>query len=549
MTNAEHPGRLASRPTTPLEIEAWPHLGPEVVERLRRVGDTRDVEVRDVLFEIGQDGYDFVYVESGAMDVIDRTTEHTVTTIDAGNFVGEIGMLMGQKTFLAGIVSEAGRMIVVDHDTLRNLVATVPEIGDPVVSAFAARRRLLTEWGEGGLVIVGDQSDARAGRLLEFATRNQIPHRWIDRADSDAMHKLEQSCVLPPTGSAVVTGRSDVLVDPNPRDLAAAIGLDLVPDTSDVFDTLIVGAGPAGLAAAVYAASEGLSVLVVEDTAIGGQAGTSSRIENYLGFPQGVSGMELAYRGEIQAVKFGARIVAPRRATGLHPTDHGFDVELDDGRCIATRTVALANGVQYRRLPLERLAEFEGNGIYYAATELEARYCKETEVVIVGGGNSAGQAAMFLSRYAERTNVVVRGTGLADTMSSYLSSRIESDTRIRLWTDTEVSALDGDSKLERVTLRNRTTGDAETIESQALFIMIGAAPNTDWLNGQVALDEKGFVRTGRDASDDLDGFATSCAGVFAVGDLRSGSVKRVASAVGEGSVVVSSVHAHVGEKR
>ncbi len=396
--------RRASEPTTPLEVEAWPHLDIDVVERLRSVGETRDVEVGDVLFEIGQDGYDFVYVETGAMDVVDRATEHTITTIDTGNFVGEIGMLMGQRTFLAGVVSEAGRMIVVDRNTLRELVATVPEIGDPVVSAFAARRRLLTEWGEGGLVIVGDESDAGAGRLREFATRNQIPHRWVDRADSQAIDKLEQTCELPPAGSAVVTGRSDVLVDPTPRDLAAAIGLDLVADTSDVFDTVIVGAGPAGLAAAVYAASEGLSVLVVEDTAIGGQAGTSSRIENYLGFPQGVSGMELAYRGEIQAVKFGARIVAPRRAAGLRPTENGFEIELDDGTTIEARTVVLANGVQYRRLPLDRLTEFEGNGVYYAATELEARHCKNTEVIIVGGGNSAGQAAMFLSRHADRTH-------------------------------------------------------------------------------------------------------------------------------------------------
>lgn len=547
MTPTAKPQRRASNPTTPLEIEAWPRLGGEVIERLRNVGETRDVEVGDVLFEIGQDGYDFVYVETGAMDIVDRATEHSITTIDAGNFVGEIGMLMGQKTFLAGIVSEAGRIIVVDRNTLRDLVATVPEIGDPVVSAFAARRRLMSEWGEGGLVIVGDESDARAGRLREFATRNQIPHRWVNRADNESVDQLEQTCTLPSTGPAVVTGRSDVLVDPSPRDLAAAIGLDLVADTSDVFDTVIIGAGPAGLAAAVYAASEGLSVLVVEDTAIGGQAGTSSRIENYLGFPQGVSGMELAYRGEIQAVKFGARIVAPRRATGLHPTATGFDVELDDGNCIATRTVVLANGVQYQRLPLDRLTEFEGNGVYYAATELEARHCKDTQVVIVGGGNSAGQAAMFLSRYAECTNIVVRGTGLAATMSNYLSTRIENDEQIRLWTNTEVSALKGDSTLDQVTLRNRTTGETETIDSRALFIMIGAAPNTNWLDGQIALDQKGFVLTGRDASDELDGFATSCAGVFAVGDLRSGSVKRVASAVGEGSVVVSAVHAHLNE--
>lgn len=501
--------------------------------------------VNDVLFEVGQDHYDFIYIESGAISIIDRSNDGVVTVVDAGSFVGEIGMLMGQKTFLAGVVSAAGQMIVISYDEIRNLIATVPEIGDIVVGAFAARRKLLMEWSEGGLVIVGDDDDSNAGRLREFAGRNRIPHRWVERADIRAIAELKKRCVLPETGPAVVTGQSRVLADPTPRDLAAAIGLDLMADTDDTFDVIVVGAGPAGLASAVYAASEGLSV-VVEDTAIGGQAGTSSRIENYLGFPQGVSGMELAYRGEIQAVKFGARIVAPRRAVGLTVLNEGgFDVDLVDGTCITTRAVILANGFQYRKLPLDRLGDFEGNGIYYAATELEARYCRDTQAVIGGGGNSAGQAAMFVSRYADSTHIVVRGEGLASTMSSYLSTRIDNDDAIRLWTDTEVSRLDGDSSLRAVTLRNRTTGDEETIDTQALFIMIGAAPNTEWLDDQISLDDKGFVLTGRDADDDLDGYMTTLPGVYAVGDIRSGSVKRVASAVGEGSVVVAAVHQYL----
>ncbi|MEM7583069.1 MAG: FAD-dependent oxidoreductase [Acidobacteriota bacterium] len=539
------PVRRSSNPRNRLESEAWPVLDVAVVEQLRAAGTTRRVEVGDVLFDVGQDSYALAYVERGAVSIVDRANDHVVARIDAGNFLGEIGMLMGQRTFFAGVVSVAGQIIEVQAEALRELVATVPEVGDAVVGAFAARRRLLMEWGEGGLVIVGDENDTGARRLLEFVSRNQVPHRWLDRSDTRSVAALAETCDLPTAGTAVVTGRSAVLAAPSTRELARAVGLDLAADTQQVFDLLVVGAGPAGLAASVYAASEGLSVVVVEDTAIGGQAGTSSRIENYLGFPKGVSGTELAYRGQIQAVKFGARIVAPRRATRLTPRDDIFEVELDDDTILTTKTLILANGVQYRRLPLDRLAELEGRGVYYAATELEARFCRNTEVVIVGGGNSAGQAAMFLSRYATCTHIVVRGEGLAATMSQYLASRIESDRRIKLWTHTEVVRLDGGDSLEEVTLRNHHSGDQASIESKALFVMIGAAPNTDWLDEQIGLDSHGFVLTGRDAGPGLDSYATTLPGVYAVGDLRSGSVKRVASAVGEGSVVISSVHKYL----
>ena len=438
---------------------------------------------------------------------------------------------------------------MISQKTLSDLVATVPEVADVVVTAFAARRRLLTEWGEGGLVIVGEEGDKGALRLLEFASRSQIPYRWVDRSDTAALQAVAENCELPASGTAVITGRSQVIRDPSPRELAAALGLDLVADTEEVFDLLVIGAGPAGLAASVYGASEGLKVLAVEDTAIGGQAGTSSRIENYLGFPSGVSGSELAYRGEVQAVKFGARITAPRRATSLHKNGDLFEVGLDDERCVRGHSVILANGVQYRRLPLERLEAFEGRGVYYAATDLEARFCRDTQAVIVGGGNSAGQAAMFLSRYARCTHVVVRGDGLGATMSAYLSERLEQDPRIKLWTHAEVARLHGTERLEGVTLRNRDDGSEHDVSTKALFIMIGAAPNTDWLGDRVALDDKGFVLTGRDAGGTGDGYATSWPGVYAVGDIRSGSVKRVASAVGEGSVVVAAVHRFLGDRR
>ena len=538
-----------STPRTALEETAWPRLDADMIETFRRHGRELTLGGGEVMFEVAEQSYDFIYVEEGSLDIVDRAEDRVVVHIEAGNFVGELGMLMGQKTFFAGIAGSASRVIVVPLRTLRDLIATVPEIADVIVTAFAARRRLLMEWGEGGLVILGTDGDAAALRLREFAGRSKTPYRWIDRHDEAAVNELASHCELPPKGVAAVIGRSRVLVSPSPRELALAMGLDLGADVAEPFDVVVVGAGPAGLASSVYAASEGLRVLAIEDTAIGGQAGTSSRIENYLGFPKGVSGAELAYLGEVQAVKFGARLTAPRRAVQLLQTPECFTLELDDGGTVMGRAVVLANGVQYRRLPLGRLEEFEGRGVYYAATDLEARFCRNTEVVIVGGGNSAGQAAMFLSRYANCAHVVVRGEGLAATMSSYLSERIESDDRIRLWTRSEISHLDGEEALGSVTIRNRDTGDEATIGTRALFIMIGAAPKTEWLGGQVALDEKGFVLTGRDAGADVDGYATSCPGVFAVGDVRSGSIKRVASAVGEGSVVISAVHAFLEQRR
>ena len=546
----QQPTRTSDDPKSELERAAWPELGPEFADILRENGETRSFQTGDVLFEVGQDSYDFIYIERGAVEVVDRSNDHVIICVQAGHFMGELGMLMGQKTFLAAVACDDGQAIVVPQAKLRELVATVPEISDVVVMAFGARRRLLMEWNEGGLIIAGDEGEPCALRLLEFASRSQIPYRWIDRADDKAMKELGQSCEIPLAGTFAVVGRSEVVPNPSPRQLACAMGLDLVANAAEIFDVLIVGAGPAGLAAAVYAASEGLNVLAIEDTAIGGQAGTSSRIENYLGFPKGISGAELAYRGEVQAVKFGARVTAPRRATSLNFGDGIFHIGLDDERCVRGKTVILANGVQYRRLPLDRLKELEGRGIYYAATDLEARFCRDTEAVVVGGGNSAGQAAMFLSRTAKRVHLVVRGPGLAATMSSYLSQRIESDPKIQMWTYAEICDLKGEERLDSLTICQRdanesTENESPEIETHALFIMIGAAPNTDWLGDKIALDDKGFILTGSDAGEDIHGFEISMPGVYAVGDIRSGSVKRVASAVGEGSVVVSAVHGYL----
>ena len=356
---------------------------------------------------------------------------------------------------------------------------------------------------------------------------------------------MATSCSISPDEPAVIFGKGHVVEEPTPAKVARLLGVNYDLEDDAPFDVLIVGGGPAGVAAAVYAGAEGLSALVIEDTAIGGQAGTSSRIENYMGFPTGISGADLVWRGEVQAMKFGTRFLMPRRVVGLEHQDNGrFCACFDNGRRISAGTVVVATGVQYKRLPIDRLADYEGAGVYYAATENEARYCRDTAAVVIGGGNSAGQAAMYLSRSAERVHLIVRGRSLAASMSSYLSSRLEADPRITIEYESEVTAVAGAAKLETVVIRNRADGSEREVPTCALFVMVGAEPNTEWLSGLVALDDKGFVLTG-DAASASSPYATSEPGIFAVGDVRAGSVKRVASAVGEGSVVISRVWSHL----
>ena len=534
-----------SSPTSDLETASWPPVPDDIRTLLREAGETHDFARGEVVFDVGDDRYDFVLVERGSVDIVDRAAERTVVRIEPGLFLGELSLLMGQGSLYAAVVHDDARLVVVERSRFQELLRTSPEVADLVVPAFAARRRMSVERRDGGLTIVGSESDPRALRLREFASRNRIPSRWVDRGDEEAMAELRRRHAIPEEGTVVVTADADVLVDPDLRAAADATGMTLEVDASEPFDVVVIGAGPAGLAASVYAASEGLSVLALEDMAIGGQAGTSSRIENYLGFPKGVSGSELAFLAEIQAVKFGARIAAPRRATGLSRGGELFEVRLDDGSKVRARSVVLANGVQYRRLPLERLEHFEGRGVYYAATDLEARFCRRSEAVVVGGGNSAGQAAMFLSRYATRVHLLVRGESLSDTMSTCLSDRIHGHERVELWTHSEIHRLVGGDALSSVEVRNDRDGTERTIDTRALFVMIGAVPNTEWLDGQVALDDKGFVLTGAAAGDGVQGFSTSLPGVFAAGDVRADAIKRVASAVGEGSVVVSGVHRYL----
>ncbi len=546
--NSNHTKRTSDEANELSEV-AWPKLPESFLQSIRERAKKLHLKAGEVFFEVGQDSYDFGYLKKGCINIVDRTDDKTIIQIKEGNFLGEIGMLMGQKTFLAAVAETDCDLLCISQEKIVELVATVPEIGDVVVNAFVARRRLLMEWNEGGVVIIGKENTKSTARLVEFVSRSKIPHRYVEASDSKGIEELAKGCKISDLDTVAVVGNAHVLHNPTPLELAAALGLDLVSDTEAIFDVVVIGAGPAGLAASIYAASEGLKVLVVEDTAIGGQAGTSSRIENYFGFPTGISGGELAYKGEIQAIKFGARVTSPRRAVSLERVDDLFHIGLNDERCVRGKSVVLANGVQYRRLPLDGLEYFESRGIYYAATELEARHCADSNVVIVGGGNSAGQAAMFLSKFARHTYILVRGDGLSATMSSYLSDRVEKDDRISLLTYSEITGLGGNETLESVEVTNIETKEKSTIDTSALFIMIGAVPNTEWLADKVSLDEHGFVPTGRDASQSATAFETSLPGVYAVGDIRSGSVKRVASAVGEGSVVISSVHKYLDENK
>jgi thioredoxin reductase (NADPH) len=454
--------------------------------------------------------------------------------------MGEIAFLNGGNWSMAMRAVCDTRVIEVPREAMLTLMSQIPEMSDIIITVFAARRRRQLDDRDSTLTLIGEDDDRGVRRVAEFASRNRIPYTSL-RLNSPEAAKTAQACAIAPSRPAVIFGKDVLVEDPTPEKIAQLLGLNRDLRHDESFDVLIVGGGPAGVAAGVYCGAEGLRALVIEDAAIGGQAGTSSRIENYMGFPTGISGGDLVWRGEVQAMKFGTRFAMPRRVTALQRLDDGgFCATFDSGERVRGGAVIVAAGVQYRQLPIDRLADFEGAGVYYAATEIEARYCKGTEAVIIGGGNSAGQAAMYLRRSAKCVHVLVRGASLAASMSSYLSNRLQADPAISIHYGAEVTALRGGDHLESVTIRDAGTGATRDIATRALFVMVGAAPNTGWLSGLVELDAKGFVRTGAEVGAD-SAFATSQPGIFAVGDIRAGSVKRVASAVGEGSVVVSKV--------
>jgi len=535
----------------------FPTLTPAQVARVAAHGRVRRVDQGEVLVEAGEQTARFFVVTEGLIEIVRPvdTAEDAVALFRPGQFTGEVSMLSGRRGFGRIRAAAPGEVIEVDRDNLLSLVQTDGELGEILMRAFLLRRVQLIARGLGDVVLVGSTHCAGTLRIKEFLTRNGHPHASLDLdRDAGVQDLLDRFQVGLADIPVVICRCTVVLRNPTNQQIADCLGFNDAIDRTQLRDLVVVGAGPAGLAAAVYGASEGLDVLVLESTAPGGQAGASSRIENYLGFPTGISGQELAARAYNQAQKFGAQLMVGNDARRLTCDRKPYTIELDDGPRVPARAVIIASGAQYRRLSIANLARFEGTGVYYAATFMEAQLCGGDEVVVVGGGNSAGQAAVFLAQNARRVHMLVRSDGLADTMSRYLIRRIEDHPAIVLHVRTQILGLEGDHHLERVTWRDNQSGRVETQDIRHVFSMTGAAPSTAWLQGCVALDARGFIKTGPDLSpEDLAAahwplarsphlLETSLPGVFAVGDVRSGSVKRAASAVGEGSIAIAAVH-------
>jgi thioredoxin reductase (NADPH) len=543
-------GTATPLPETPDHDGAYPRLTDEQIAALSQHGERRATHAGEVLFREGDEDYDFFIVLEGKVAIIADYggDERLIAVHGPGRFLGELGLLTGQAAFFTAVVHQSGSVLAVPVEELRTLTTRDNTLGDLILRAYLMRREILIGLGA-GLRIVGSRYSPEARALRDLCARNRIPHRWIDVEEDAEAEALLRRIGVTPQETPVVLWHGQILRNPSAYELAQAIGLPDPPTAMAVYDLVVVGAGPAGLAAAVYGASEGLGTVALDAVATGGQAATSSRIENYLGFPAGLSGAELAERATLQARKFGARMAVPAEAVGLERADGHYAIRVGDGKAIETRAVVIATGARYRRLPVPRLEEFEANSVYYAATLMEARWCAGQPVVVVGGGNSAGQATTFLARHASALTLVLRDDDLEDNMSRYLADRVRRLPNVQIRPHTEVRELCGDRRLEAVIVEDLRTGARERLPAQALFVFIGADPHTGWLRGTVELDEGGYVVTG--AAEDLGGrrallLETDLPGVLAVGDVRSGSIKRVASAVGEGSMAVRLVHEHLG---
>lgn len=535
----------------------FPTLTPRQLERLGSSGRRRATTLDDVLVNVGDRVVPMFVLLRGTLD-IERPSGNTSTLIvrlGRGQFTGEASLITGRPAIARIRVSEPGEVIELTREQALAIVQTEADLSPVLMRAFMLRRGELIARDLGDVIVLGSVHCSGTLRVREFLTRNGHPFHYIDLdRDAEAQELLDRFSITPEDVPVVICRGTAVLRDPSNQEIADCLGFNNAPDSTRVADLAIVGAGPAGLAAAVYGASEGLDVLVIEAGSPGGQAGTSSRIENYLGFPTGVSGLDLTARAYAQAQKFGADILIAKSVTGLSCERQPYMLRIGDEEPLRARTIVIATGAGYRKPELPNLSQFEGSGVYYAATGMEAQLCVGDEVIVVGGGNSAGQAAVFLAATARRVHMLVRADGLADTMSRYLIRRIEEDSRIELHTRTQIVALDGNEHLETVQWHDARTGQSETHPLRHVFLMLGAVPNTAWLARCLALDDKGFIKTGQDLSaDDLHAagwtmsrqphlLETSRPGVFAVGDVRSGNIKRVASAVGEGSIAVSFVH-------
>jgi thioredoxin reductase (NADPH) len=528
-----------------------PVLDVAQVEVLRRYGSEHEMAAGDVLFADGDVTYDLIVVLAGEARIVERRGqpgEAVVATYGRSQFLGEIGLLTGQRAYLSAVASTAGRVLRVPVERVRVVMAQEPGLSELILRTFLLRHSILTGRGS-GLTLIGSRFDAGTRRLLEVLARNRLASRWLELEGSPEAEGMLRELDVP-VGDLplVVVPGGPLLRNPGSRELLDALGMSgpSDPDLSGVCDLLVVGAGPGGLAAAVYGGSDGMATVLAEDTALGGQAGTSSRIENYLGFPAGLSGEELAARAALQAQKFGVRIKLGSKAVSLSSDSGVHRVSFDDGDAITAKSVIIATGARYNRLPVDRLAEFEGVGVYYAATQMEAQACRADPVAIVGGGNSAGQAALFLSRSSADVHLIIRGETLETSMSRYLIDQIERNPRITVTPGTQVTALLGKDQLEGVELLDVGRQRTSALAVRGLFVFIGAQPSTQWLAGQLAEDTRGFLLTGSNIPqahlDDRDQvplfLETSRPGIFAVGDVRSGSVKRAATAIGEGSMAV-----------
>jgi thioredoxin reductase (NADPH) len=546
------------------QAQAFPALTPAQIDRIRPYGTVRTERAGEVLFEPGELGMPCFVVLSGKLDILmtSLSGEHVFVTHGTGGFSGEVVLISGARSLSRGRVAEPGEFLELSADALHSLIARDEELSEIFMRAFILRRLALIAEGLGDVTILGSRYSANTLRLRQFLTRNGHPHTYVDLdSDTAAQELLDRFNVKIDEIPVVICSRTmTVLRNPTTQRLAECLGFAGTVDESRVRDVVIVGAGPAGLAAAVYAASEGLDAVVIEAEFPGGQAGASSKIENYLGFPTGISGLELTGRAVVQAEKFGAQMLVGQRVVKIHCDQRPYQLALENGSTLQARSIVIAAGAQYNKPDIANLKQFEGNGIYYAATFMESQLCEGDEVIVIGGANSAGQAAVFLAETARKVYMLVRGKTLSETMSRYLTQRITKHPIIELHLETELLSLEGDSRLERVTWLDRSSGERLTREIRHVFVMAGASPHTDWLDGCVALDQQGFILTGRDLDPVLASaprkwplgrppqmLETSLPAVFAVGDIRSGNVKRVASAVGEGAISIHLVHSALAE--